>query len=66
MGSVIRRLSNFLSHLEESMAGHVGVNGVFLKLGMGNTKGIMVDPSEIWRQRQCESLLQVLLKLMLT
>jgi hypothetical protein len=48
------------------MAGHVGVNGVFLKLGMGNTKGIMVDPSEIWRQRQCESLLQVLLKLMLT
>jgi hypothetical protein len=27
--SVIRRLPNSLSHMEESMAGHVGINGIY-------------------------------------
>jgi hypothetical protein len=27
--STIRRLPNYLSHMEESMAGHVGVKGVY-------------------------------------
>jgi hypothetical protein len=40
------------------MAGLVGVNGVYEKLGMGNTKGSLVGPGGIWRQ--------VLSKLMLT
>jgi hypothetical protein len=41
-----------MSHWEESMAGHVGVNGVYYKLGKGSTKGSMVDASGIWRQRE--------------
>jgi hypothetical protein len=41
---VIRRLPNSLSHVEHSMAGHKGINGVYLKLGKGNTKGGMVRP----------------------
>jgi hypothetical protein len=44
----------------------VGINGVYYKLGKGITKGSMVDPGGSWKQRQCASLLQVLLKLMLT
>jgi hypothetical protein len=34
----------FVSHWEESMAGYVGINGVYYKLGSGNTKGSMVRP----------------------
>jgi hypothetical protein len=34
----------FVSHQKESMAGHVGVNGIYLKLGNRNTKGSMVGP----------------------
>jgi hypothetical protein len=42
--------------LEESIAGHLGVNGVYEKLGKGNTKGSMVGPGGICRQRACFSL----------
>jgi hypothetical protein len=45
--------------LEESIAGHLGVNGVYEKLGKGNTKGGMVGPGGTWRQREHASLLQV-------
>jgi hypothetical protein len=38
MESIIRRLPNSLSCVEESMAGHLGINGVYLKLGKGNAK----------------------------
>jgi hypothetical protein len=38
------------------MEGHVGVNGVYEKLGKGNTKGSMVGPRGIWRKRACFSL----------
>jgi hypothetical protein len=42
------------------MAGHVDINGVYLKLGKGNTKGSMVGPGGIWRQRENVSPLPVL------
>jgi hypothetical protein len=45
-----------VSSVEESMQGHVGVNGVYEKLGKGNTKGSMVGPRGIWRKRACFSL----------
>jgi hypothetical protein len=47
---------------EEPIAGHLGVNGVYYKLGKGNTKGSMVGAGGICRQRDSASLLQVLLK----
>jgi hypothetical protein len=34
----------FVSHLEESTAEHVGINGVYDKLGKRNTKGSMAGP----------------------
>jgi hypothetical protein len=37
--SVIRRLPNYLSCMEEPMAGHVGIKGICEKLENGNTKG---------------------------
>jgi hypothetical protein len=37
------------------MAEHVGVNGVYQKLGKGNTKGSMVGPDGIWMLRECVS-----------
>jgi hypothetical protein len=33
------------------MAGHMDINGVYLKLGKGNTKGSMVGSGGIWRHR---------------
>jgi hypothetical protein len=57
--SVIRGLPNSLSHVEDSMAGHVGMNGVYYKLGKGNAKGSMVSPSGSWKLRGI-SALQVL------
>jgi hypothetical protein len=48
------------------MAGHMGINGVCLKLGKGNTNGSMVHAGGIWRQKEHAFLLQVLLKLTLT
>jgi hypothetical protein len=53
----------FVSHVEESMAGHMGVNGVYYKLGKGNTKGGMMGLGERWEQRESLFLFQVLLKL---
>jgi hypothetical protein len=38
--------------MEESMAGHVGVNGVYQKLGKGSTNGITVGPNGRWKQRE--------------
>jgi hypothetical protein len=35
-----------MSQKEESMAGHVDVNGVYKKLGKGNIKGSMVGAVE--------------------
>jgi hypothetical protein len=43
---VIRRLPNSLSCVEEPMAGHVGINGAYYKLGKGNTKGSVVAQVE--------------------
>jgi hypothetical protein len=64
--SVIRRLTNSLCPREESMAGHMGINGVYLKLGKGNTKGSMVGPRwNLEAERVC-SAFQVLLKPTLT
>jgi hypothetical protein len=37
--SLIRKLPSSLSHVEESMAGHVGINGVYGKLRKRSTKG---------------------------
>jgi hypothetical protein len=48
----------FVSHVEESTAGH--------KLGRGITKGDMVGPGGTWKQTKGLSVFQVLLKLMLT
>jgi hypothetical protein len=50
----------FASHWKESMAGHMGVNGVHWE---GKYKGSTVGAGEICRQREHASLLQVLLKL---
>jgi hypothetical protein len=36
--SVIRRLTNSLCPREESMAGHMGINGVYLKIREGKHK----------------------------
>jgi hypothetical protein len=56
----------FVAHEEESMIGHVDVNGVYYKLGRRITKGGMVGPCGTWKQRKSLSLFQVLLKLKLT
>jgi hypothetical protein len=50
----------FVSHVEESMAEYMGVNGVYEKLGKGNTKGSMVNSGGRWKQREHASVLQVL------
>jgi hypothetical protein len=34
------------------MGGHVGVNGIYYKLGKGITKGGMVGPGGSWKQRE--------------
>jgi hypothetical protein len=46
--------------VEESMAEYMGVNGVYEKLGKGNTKGSMVNSGGRWKQREHASVLQVL------
>jgi hypothetical protein len=51
--SVLRRLLNSLSHVEESMPRHVGVNGIYYKLGKRNTKGSMVGPGGSQKPRVC-------------
>jgi hypothetical protein len=56
----------FVCHREESMAGHMGVSGVYYKLRARNTKGSMVEPGGIWRESEHVSAIQVLLKPTLT
>jgi hypothetical protein len=55
----------FLFHREESMDSY-GCKWSLLKVREGNYKGGMMGPGGICRQRGHLSLLQVLLKLMLT
>jgi hypothetical protein len=45
-GSVYNQKTSkfFVSYWEESMAGQVGVKGVYEKLGKRNTKGSMMGP----------------------
>jgi hypothetical protein len=42
--SVIKSLPNSLPCVEESMAGHVSVNGIYYKSGKGNKKGEHGEP----------------------
>jgi hypothetical protein len=37
--SVLGKLPNYLSHMEESMTGHMSINGVLLKVREGKYKG---------------------------
>jgi hypothetical protein len=54
--SVIRRLPNSLSCMEESVGGHMSVKGVHWKLGMRNARGSMVGAGGVCQLRNCASL----------
>jgi hypothetical protein len=51
---------------EELITGHVGVIEFIKSQGREIQRGAWWGPGGIWRQRECASLLQVLLKSMLT
>jgi hypothetical protein len=53
--SVIRRLPNSMSPMEESMAGHVGVNGVYFKVREGKCKGDCIVGPKSERLCLCSS-----------